>query len=348
MFINSINHFRAIAIIFIVAGHSYGLAGVYFNSVSKNIAQNLIAGVTVLFVFISGFLFHYVFYKKYIFKKFITGKIKHVLLPYLVLGIFPIFYRIEFDIHFWHDFFIPNGEGVFNEYIMPVLKYYWTGRFLIAYWYIPFIMVTFLMSPLHVVFIKLNVKIQIIIITLFLITSSLLHRPIENLYVFQSVLYFFPVYLMGIVCSIYKEKIYSTLKQKEIFLLIAVIALAIIQEYIGVVGNYHKDPFAYKGIDLMIFQKIILCLFFMVWLHRFEKINNKYIHTLAATSFTIFFIHPLLFFILDITKWGMGIPADIAWVLFPFVVSIVILICIGIGLGVKKLMPKYSRYIIGY
>jgi hypothetical protein len=130
--------------------------------------------------------------------------------------------------------------------------------------------------------------------------------------------------------------------------LIAGISLAIIQERIGLVSNYHKSPFSFNGIDLMLFQKIIFCLFLMVWLHRFEDINNKYIHTLAATSFTIFFIHPLVFFVFEKMQWSLGIPANSAWLLFPLVVTMVILVCIGIGLGLKRLMPEYSRYITGY
>ena len=73
-FINSINHYRAIAIIIIVAAHSFTIAEIKFDAISTNIFRNLLAGGTMNFVFISGFLFHIIFYKKYRFDKFFNGK----------------------------------------------------------------------------------------------------------------------------------------------------------------------------------------------------------------------------------------------------------------------------------
>jgi peptidoglycan/LPS O-acetylase OafA/YrhL len=59
MFLNSFNYFRAIAILLIVAGHSYEIAGINIYNLNffEKLAVNLISGGTTLFVFISGFLF---------------------------------------------------------------------------------------------------------------------------------------------------------------------------------------------------------------------------------------------------------------------------------------------------
>ena len=66
----SIDYFRAIAIILIVAGHSYGLSYLHFNSNIEYAIMNLITGNTALFVFISGFMLHHIFYNRYNFKNF--------------------------------------------------------------------------------------------------------------------------------------------------------------------------------------------------------------------------------------------------------------------------------------
>jgi len=87
MFLNSINHFRAIAILAIVAGHCFYLVDASFNTFPERVFCNLLTGGTVLFVFISGFLFHHIFYKRYQFKKFMAGKFKKVLLPYTLLAL---------------------------------------------------------------------------------------------------------------------------------------------------------------------------------------------------------------------------------------------------------------------
>jgi peptidoglycan/LPS O-acetylase OafA/YrhL len=61
MHLNSFNHFRAIAITFIVAGHCFGLTGMAITSMMEKTIANLLLGGTSLFVFISGFLFHHIF-----------------------------------------------------------------------------------------------------------------------------------------------------------------------------------------------------------------------------------------------------------------------------------------------
>ncbi|WP_199774423.1 acyltransferase family protein [Pseudoalteromonas sp. T1lg76] len=346
MLVNSFNHFRAIAIIFIIAGHSFGVNGMTFDTVFNTTIQNLIAGGTALFVFISGFLFHHIFYKRYEYKKFMFSKVKNVFTPYFLLGLIPvIMYTIKKSDAF-NGYFLPIESGFISEYLIPFLKYYTSGRFLTAYWYIPFIMLTFLLSPLHIKYIKLKFNNQLLIITTFSIIALLIHRPVYNINVIQSVIYFTPIYLIGITASIHKELIYEYLKGKEVYIILAVILLATYQSTLGIGGNYHKDPFTYGGIDLMFFQKILLCFFFMVFLNRFESNNNKAIHAVASTSFTAFFIHPFIIFF--ITKLELGFMAKDSWFLYFAFVLTISATCVLIAKITKKIIPKYSRFIIGY
>jgi hypothetical protein len=242
--------------------------------------------------------------------------------------------------------FLPVGNGFFNEYIQPGLEYYWTGSFLIAYWYIPFILITFMLSPLHILFIKSKPAVQITLILLLSLVSMLIHRSVGNLYIFQNVIYFTPVYLFGILCSEYRDKVYATLSKREPILLAIVIFLAALQAYSGVVGNYHKPPFEYGGLDIMFIQKIILCLFFMVFLYRFESKNSVITHALAATSFTVFFLHP--FIIWSISKSTKKyLPTD-SWMIFILYVVTIITLCVLIAKITRKILPEYSRSLIGY
>ena len=149
-YLNSLNHYRAISILLIVAGHCYGLAGIEFDSFPENIIKNLITGGTINFVFISGFLFYSVFYQRFEYVEFLKGKIKKVLMPYVFLSIPAIllfFYRGS------------GTSGMANTdytYVETIFEFLISGKHLIAYWYIPFIMLVFLVSPMHIYFIKLN------------------------------------------------------------------------------------------------------------------------------------------------------------------------------------------------
>ena len=73
-FINSINYFRGLAIVLIVAGHCYDLA--YYEPVNNfdSLLFALIKNATVYFVFISGFLYYHIFYHKFDYKKFMLKK----------------------------------------------------------------------------------------------------------------------------------------------------------------------------------------------------------------------------------------------------------------------------------
>lgn len=347
MFLNSINNFRAIAILFIVAGHCFYISNIEFGDFWGPIVYNLINGGTVFFVFISGFLFHHLFYRKYEFNSFLKAKFKRLFLPYTILSFFPILLCFKFKPNYWND--SPSiTSGILYEYFLPTLKYFISGEHMVAYWYIPFAMLLFLCSPLHIAYIKLKLKIQVGIVVLLFLVSSLIHRPSEFLMVFHSLLYFTPVYLFGILCSIHKESIYLKLKGKDLVLLSSALGFAALEVYFGNKGNYFKEFLVFNGIDLMLFQKTLLCLFFMVWLHRYEHFSSKYVNSIATTSFTIFFLHGYFLWVLNYTKNYFDIQFTYPWIAYLSISLFLLLISAWTSLIVKKLLPKYSRYIIGY
>ena len=82
MFLNSINYFRGIAIFIIVLGHSYWLAGFEATTDVEKTFEAVATGGTALFVFVSGFMFHHVFYKRtFDYKKFVIREIAAIRTP---------------------------------------------------------------------------------------------------------------------------------------------------------------------------------------------------------------------------------------------------------------------------
>ena len=90
--LRSIEYFRALAIIFIVAGHFFSIGNVKTSGLFEQAIQNIIYGGTTLFVFISGFLLHHVFYTNFCYKLFFKKKVKVIVLPYLVFSLIPVVY----------------------------------------------------------------------------------------------------------------------------------------------------------------------------------------------------------------------------------------------------------------
>lgn len=150
---------------------------------------------------------------------------------------------------------------------------------------------------------------------------------------------------------------HALLEGKELYLLFFVVALAVIQVLIGDVGNYHKPPFDIQSIDIMLFQKILLSLLFIIWLHRFESTSHQLLDTITANSFTIFFLHGYILFALQRVLSHMqfydltAILKDghhIKWLIWMITVAIIVLMSMCIAFVVKFVAAKNSRYLIGY
>lgn len=343
MFLKSFDYFRGIAIIFVVLAHSYGPAGWQpTSSVWDTFLFNLMMNGTVFFMFISGFLFHHVFVPRYQFRTFIEKKSKFVLLPYLLLSLLPIAFWL-----LWAEGGAPHTQfsELQNEFLLPIW-YLLSGRHLTAYWFIPMIMVLFLLTPLVCRLDRadklLHAVIPLLLVALFV------HRPTANLNALQSLVYFAPVYLLGAWASKYKEFIYHSLSGKEWLLVLVALVFATIQT-LGTeqLGNSHKPFFLYAGIDWSLLQKLVLCFALMVWLHRFEETNWTWLSKLADVSFAIYFIHP--WFTVSWNRW-VSEPAFEQGNLLTtlFVCGVLIIFSMLTALLVRALAGKRSRNLIGW
>lgn len=344
------DYFRGIAILFIVAGHSYGPWAI--NSFGEKMLANIIAGGTSLFVFISGFFFHHVFYDKFLFKKFLDKKTKSVFIQYLILSSMGILYYLYLPspLPYSNSLQITNLSS-WTDYAKMVGIYLWTGRIATAYWYIPFILIIFSISPAFIQYIKLGTKYRIIIFFMFLSFSIFIHRPTGNLSPLHSVLYFAPIYMLGIICSLHREIVLDFTKSRSITIGFIVFLLSFLQAlFYTDHGNFHKDEiFSYQGLDIIIIQKIAMCFFFLSILQRYERKNIPILNLLASGSFAIFFLHPWTLMIfgnvgaqefLGSFLPGMGV--------FIITVPIILISSLLVAYILKLGLKRSSRYVTGW
>ena len=104
-----------------------------------------------------------------------------------------------------------------------------------------------------------------------------------------------PFYLIGIL---YSQDEHIVTRYGSILTALAMIFLVVSlveQSYIVQhIGNYHKAPFEYNGIDWQFIQKLCLCVLtlnFCEWLSGRSRL--PWLVATAEMSFAIFFIHPL-------------------------------------------------------
>lgn len=343
------DYFRAIAILIIVLGHSDGQWAI--NDFSERVFANIITGGTSLFVFISGFFFHYVFYSNFNYKKFLTKKLAFVFVPYAILSSIGIVYylfsksplpysdvlKIE-TLHSWVD------------YLEMIGVYIWTGRISVAYWYVPFILIIFALSPLFIKYIELPKAYRNVIFLLLLVVSLIVHRPTANLSPVHSVLYFMPMYLLGIICSIHSDFVFKFIKNKTVILGLIVLLIAILQASLqqGYGNNHKADIISYRGTDIVIIQKIALCFFFLAFLQKIEAVKIPALELIASSSFAIFFIHPWVLKLLPeigVMTLLSSLPGFFIFIITAF---IAVISCLLIAITVRFTFKKYSRYFIGW
>lgn len=346
----SFDHLRGIAILFIVAGHSYG--GWIMDSFSEKLISNIVSGGTTLFVFISGFFFHHIFYKDFELKDFMVKKAKNVLAPYLILSTLGfIYFAFSSQAFPFQSLLIASDVSTWSDYLALYACYLWTGRIMYAYWYIPFIMIMFLLSPFFIRYIKLSLASRFTIMLVLLVFSAFfVHRPVLNLSPIHTVIYFIPVYLLGINCSINRTEFEQLLKGKTLILAITVLVLSALQSaYFDSRGNVYKtDLFSSAIFDINLFQKIALCFFFISLLHRYEHKTIPGLKLLASSSFAIYFLHTWILHITDqypLFFMFPNIPQIVVWLSITIGVTA---LCILIAYGVKSLLKHNSRYLIGW
>lgn len=346
MRLNYFDYFRGIAIILIVAGHSKYNAWNADTFLEMNIA-NLITGGTVLFVFISGFFFHRVYYPKFQLRKFLIKKAT-VYLPYLFLSSLAfIVFLVILDNRSAHIAWSTDG---ITSIVLLYFRYLWTGEILAGYWYIPFIVIIFTLSPLFLRYINMSLARQLVIYTILMSISVFIHRPLGNLSPIHSLIYFTPIYLLGILYSAYEERISKFIENKSFALAVVTIGISMAQvAYTNSYGSYHKSTmFSYEGVDLMILQKTVMIFFFLSIL---KKINDKEIPLLkylASLSFAIYFLHPWVLEFLRsnlINQYLLYLPGGIV---FLIKLTLSVMIPITIATLIKRVLGERSRYIIGY
>lgn len=358
MYLNFLNYFRGFAIFLIVLGHTMLLNKTNIHQESLEILvmyrkalYTSITGGTALFVFISGFLFHHIFYRKgFNFKKFMINKLKNVFLPYTVVVMPAIIIK---TVIFFRE--ANNSVELRIEGVKNIILLYLSGTGLISTWYIPFAFTLFLSSSLFVKYIEMK-KYKKRIIVIGLAVSTLIHRPIHDLTinVFQAWLYFSPVYCLGIYFSQNKEKLIKDVSDKLFIWGFAWIGMIILQIFTNKYTNQHKSISIISDLDLMIIQKTLMCIFMFGLFYKLQeskdtKINNymkKGLDIMAKYSFPIFFIHN---YILAVIKKVMSIfnletNFEITIILLGILVSMLSII---LAYLVKMIFKEKSRMIIG-
>ncbi|MFQ4142293.1 acyltransferase [Chlorogloeopsis sp. ULAP02] len=336
-FLRYIHNFRGFAILTIVATHI--IASLQWrNETIEKLTYILIGNGTVYFVFIAGFLFQFLS-SKYEYKKYLNKKLQYVILPYLFLSIPAIKLCLIEKIYTPPDWF----QHHFSDWSIPgqILMYLLTGAHLPPFWFIPMITIFYLISPI-LIWVDRHPK-NYWILPILLGITAIIPRAQYNANPIQSFVHFLSVYMIGMFCSHYRDKIFSILKRKYFWLLIGFVILTILEFTIT------PRPTAINS-----WSKLILCVLIIYCLWLFELKLPKQFHDvmgfLAELSFGIYFLHG--YFIIAYSGAANKFGFNQFWTQAnPLTFSLIFLLSVGASivslLIIKNIFGKKSRFIVG-
>jgi peptidoglycan/LPS O-acetylase OafA/YrhL len=364
-FLTYIHNFRAIAILSVVLGHFLDCL-IWENRFQFLLCQVFVANGTVYFLFIAGFLFQYL-RPKYQYKKYLKGKIKYVVIPYILVSIPAILSCLLGQHEILNTFDRLVGS---LDVWQKILFYYLTGRHLGPLWFIPMICIFYIIAP-FLIWLESRIYSVPVILLLAIVVPILLPRAagtFNNL--FQSthllgvivptsfmILYahFLPVYLLGMSVCRHQTAVFKVLSKTWVLLTGAAVALTMLHYFslldISGVRNMLESPLS--GLNTL--AKEILSVVFLYLLscrHTSQSSRLSFFsHLIADLSFGIYFIH---FYILSIylflVQHYLGInsrllQSDSFSIVIGFLV--VMALCVSILLLARKILRRNSRYLFG-
>jgi surface polysaccharide O-acyltransferase-like enzyme len=345
-FQGDIHRLRGVAILLIVATHCVTFFSWGDHQTAFDLAHDLFDNSTLIFMFISGYLFHHTS-ADFQYTRYLKVKVRNVVAPYLIAATPGILYVLLFDGARLHALGL---DGYPSAEKAGYLLVYGGAQLNYALWFIPVICLYYLVSPILLrVFERPN---GYALLLLLIPLSVLMHRPTyghgHNI---ALALYFLSAYAIGMLCNKYRDKVVGVL-DRHVAILVGMSALAIAGHLLmsSHHGNYsvlslgafdRRDGW----IDWLFIQKILLTFALWAALRRYSSLKLPLLDALASASFTIYFLHLYVLYIVASVAHSAGL--EIGVVSFCALMGAAIALPVAIAAGVRKLAPRWSRTLIG-
>ncbi|PHZ85376.1 acyltransferase family protein [Paremcibacter congregatus] len=331
MFLSHIHNFRALAIIGIICTHSLDAFQWNDNPEVFRLFKSVVDGSSLLFTFISGFLFQYLS-KNFEKEKYWKNKVKNVISPYFFMSIPALYYFTQIEIQ-------DSVEASF--YALPtyqqILYFLGTGRHMAPYWFVPAVTIFFILGPFLVWAEREGTIYKLM--PLFIVISFF-HGKGGQLGPLSHAIYMFSIYLAGMYFARHHDRLIITISKYHLILLAATILFSL-----GQIIYYEE----YRNY-FMYLHKLVICPLLIYYLYQTRELFGHTLTKIGHFSFGIFFIHAYILPLLkriyvkftDHIEMPEGdIISSVGLTLF------VLIICVLIVSLSNKVGKKYSKLVIG-
>jgi peptidoglycan/LPS O-acetylase OafA/YrhL len=345
-YLHELHAFRGFAILNIVGAHAWSFMIFWTGELANNgvdslfwLTETIFHGSTLYFALISGLLFSKVLADRP-WSNFFQSKLFNVFLPY-------VFMTAVFTALYWQYVIqAPEVNDTLLDYLQVVWVNVFNGKASIHFWYIPVLMVMFVLTPLLVLIQKRTLVLTWLIILLPLVISR---SPFPDFIKPQSFVYFIGAYLLGMHIGSHYQR-YKALIAKHTILLGTIAVLTSIALYSLYVFSYQPGEFYSVRQTLVYIQKLAISALVLYWFSKQAVNLPKWLNVLANYAFAIFFIHVVFigYVIEAVREYAVTsrTPEVIAVLgLINFFVSIVASVIVAYV--VKLCLGRHSRKLIG-
>lgn len=315
------------------------------GSVIHEVLYHGLNASTILFVFISGFLFTHLCREGFRFKNYLLQKVKFVVVPYVLVSIPALLDKLIFEKEAaWMDSTYQQAGIVYKVLYMLV-----TGKHSGPFYFIPTIFLIYLLAPLF--YRLLQSKYVDSIAALLVFAGLFSHHYGYYATLSESVVYFVPVYILGMWVSARKDQVLNW--TNGVWLGVAGLYLTLFcLEVLQILPAYRLNGFG----DVQLWQpffnwgklkEMTLALLLTGLFYRLKSRTFPALEFLGNFSFGIYFIH--IYFINATEKvvdHFYGNRPQNLW-LFLLFTAVVLAVSTGTIYLIKKITGKYSRWLTG-
>lgn len=301
---------------------------------------HILQNATVFFLFISGFLFHYLFNPQEKAGEFYTKKLKRLVLPYLAASAVAL-----------------GIEGVTKGALPDLRTLVWnliTGTVPnnVGHWFIPTMVLIFLSYPL-LRFLVSRPTILTWAAAAGIVVSALTFRSAGNGNPLVNALHFYGIFLLGMALSAHWKTLSALLRKHFWVVLVAGSALFAGLTYLVAATPFLDMDLVLSGAgwapNWSLIARVVALFPLLAVLIKLSDLgfHLKYLSITGKMSFGIFFYHGYIILGLNSPWVNSFLPQTSLWVL-----GLNALIVLGslwlLLTGVKKVLGKSSVYLTGY
>ena len=346
-----IHAFRGFAILNIVAIHAFALVLIHAEATDSEagLALGVISflnGVllhdsTLYFTYISGILFSMILAERG-FKRFFRSKFLYVFLPYLFFTTINSLRSVSGP----PEWEVTLFDGTILEILQVISGNLVTGRAILIFWYIPVLMVLYILTPLLARLVSAPgwTWLKALIIVAPLVTSRVWPEVSWTNYV-----YFLGAYLIGIIVGNNYRATIELVRENVAMLVVVAIVTSLA---VAAVGIFQLPAYGIMNLaeSAWYIQKIAIAGLVLLWFDNTMTSVPKWLDLLGNYAFALFFIHMTL--VLELVRWlavndiRIDTPAALVmWLGISFTLALggsVLITYLG-----KLLLGRYSRYFLG-